>query len=246
MPVSGEAGKAVTVRALTGTTDETRTWPRAAVLDVSVHTRHGPPGHTGRSPRKSGLGLSTHWETVGGMVYGCRRLSPCVHHAPVFCGCHGQFTCLSRSPCGRTRSGEYPCALAAQVQANGEPPTRVSVAFGDSEEQLRGRNRQETNEPSDEIRCTSLSEFLSRVVNQVCPPHQRFDAGIHVRMSSIPFMAPLLVERESRSLMTRHHRARLEPLEGPVTVYWPAPRWTRCGPDGARAPGARLSVTEIT
>lgn len=45
MPVSGEAGKAVTVRALTGTTDETRTRPRAAVLEVSVHTRHGPLGH---------------------------------------------------------------------------------------------------------------------------------------------------------------------------------------------------------
>lgn len=137
-----------------------------------------------------------------------------VHHAPVFCGCHGQFTCLSRSPCRRTRSGEYPCALAAQVQANGEPPTRVSVAFGNSEEQLRGRNRRETNEPSDEIRCTSLSEFLSRVVNQVCPPHQWFDAGIHARMSSIPFLAPLLVGRESHSQMTRCHRARLECLEG--------------------------------
>lgn len=45
-PVSGEAGKAVTVRALTGTTDETRTRPRAAVLDVAAHTRHGPQGHT--------------------------------------------------------------------------------------------------------------------------------------------------------------------------------------------------------
>lgn len=44
-PVSGEAGKAVTVRALTGTTDETRTRPRAAVLDVAAHTRHGPQGH---------------------------------------------------------------------------------------------------------------------------------------------------------------------------------------------------------
>lgn len=61
-PVSGEAGKAVTVRALTGTTDETRTRPRA----VSAHTPWpcGPPGHTCRSPRKSGLGLSTYWKAV--------------------------------------------------------------------------------------------------------------------------------------------------------------------------------------
>lgn len=139
-------------------------------------------------------------------MYGCRRLitlcSSCARLLWLPWTIYLPFSIALRAD----SLGGYPCAWAAQPQANGEPPTRVSVAFGNSEEQLRGRNRQETNEPSDEIRCTSLSEFLSRVVNQVCSPHQRFDAGIHVRMSSIPFLAALLVERESRSLMTRHFR----------------------------------------
>jgi len=110
--------------------------------------------------------------------------------------------------------GGYPCALAVHIQANGEPPTRVSVAFGNSEEQLRRRNRRETNEPSDEIRCTSLSEFLSRVVNPVCLPHQRLDAGTHVRMSSIPFLAHLHVQPDSHSLRTRHHRTQFKQSRG--------------------------------
>lgn len=58
----------MTVRALTGTTDETRTRPRAVVLNVSARTHtpwpRRPPGLIGRSPRKSGLGLSTLWKAV--------------------------------------------------------------------------------------------------------------------------------------------------------------------------------------
>lgn len=156
-------------------------------------------------------------EGSGGMVYGCRRLITLCSSCARLLWLPGTIYLPFSIALWAGSLGGYPCAWAAQVQANGEPPTRVSVAFGNSEEQLRGRNREETNEPSDEIRCTSLSEFLSRVVNQVCSPHQQFDAGIHVRMSYIPFLAAVLVERESRSFMTRHSR-------GPVPAYWPLPR----------------------
>ena len=184
-------------------------------MSLHAHTL-GPAGH---QTTPVGVHVSPGWASApaGRRWYGVRFSS--IDHLvvvmrPVFCGCHGQFTCLSRSPCGRPRSGGYPCALAVHIQANGEPPTRVSVAFGNSEEQLRRRNRRETNEPSDEIRCTSLSEFLSRVVNPVCLPHQRLDAGTHVRMSSIPFLAHLHVQPDSHSLRTRHHRTQFKQSRG--------------------------------
>ena len=73
-PVSGEAGKAVTVRALTGTTDETWTRPRAAVLNVSAHTRHGPLGH---QATLAGVHVSTGWVSApfGRRWYGVRLSS---------------------------------------------------------------------------------------------------------------------------------------------------------------------------
>lgn len=58
----------MTVRALTGTTDETRTRPRAAVQDVAAHTRHGPQGHqavlAGVHVSPGWVAAPTTWETT--------------------------------------------------------------------------------------------------------------------------------------------------------------------------------------
>lgn len=123
----------------------------------------------------------------------------------------------SNTLCADDFGGVRPLRLAVEVQANGEPPTRVSVAFGNSDEQLRGRNRRETNEPSDEFRCTSLSDFLVRVVKIQFCSLQWFDAATLVRMSSNPFLAHLYDEPESHSLMRTHQPSPGWSAQRPVT-----------------------------
>jgi hypothetical protein len=185
-------------------------------MSLHAHTL-GPAGH---QTKPVGVHVSPGWASApaGRRWYGVRFSS--IDHLvvvmrPSSVVAMDNLPAFLDHPVGRTRSG-VPLRIGRtlHIQANGEPPTRVSVAFGNSEEQLRRRNRRETNEPSDEIRCTSLSEFLSRVVNPVCLPHQRLDAGTHVRMSSIPFLAHLHAQRDSHSPRTRHHRTQFKQSRG--------------------------------